>query len=131
MAASTDLARSNNEFFNKYAKDWKTGDKLINDTDEYQKRQTAYMDAWNAEQTPATTPAAPTPAPAPAGGAAPPPAAAAASPSAAMASLMEQQPPDPSMDVSLTGPNGLRQGLGIRNPPQYNYALASLGRGVY
>ena len=64
------------------------------------------------------------------GGAATPPAAAT---SPAMSSLMggggDAGPM--GMDVSQTGPSGLRAGLGMRNPPQYNYALASLGRGVY
>ena len=51
----------------------------------------------------------------------------------AMASLMgnEPQPPDAGMDVAMSGPPGLRANLGLRNPPQYNYALASLRRGVY
>lgn len=54
-----------------------------------------------------------------------------AAPSASMASLMNQPPAPLPNDVSMTGPGGTRQGLGTRNPPQYNYALASLSRGVY
>lgn len=56
----------------------------------------------------------------------PPPQASAAP---AMASLMQQQPP--VNDISTPGPSGLRQGLGTRIPPQYNYALAALQRGAY
>ncbi len=54
-------------------------------------------------------------------------------PPASMASLMgtEAQPGSSGMDVVASGPLGLRQGLGTRNPPQYNYALASLQRAVY
>ena len=66
---------------------------------------------------------APAPTPDPVTPAAPP----------AMSSLMgnEPPPPDPGMDVAMSGPPGLRPNLGLRHPPQYNYALASLGRGVY
>jgi len=92
---------------------------------------------------PAPPVAAPTPAPEPLPPAAPAPVAgggSAATPAtpapASMSSLMGGSPePSPldsgGMDVTTSGPMGLRQGLGTRNPPQYNYALASLQRAVY
>jgi len=64
------------------------------------------------------------------------PAAPPITPPSAMASLLgsglEGGPIDGSgPDVTTSGPMGLRQNLGTRNPPQYNYALASLQRAVY
>lgn len=48
-----------------------------------------------------------------------------------MSALMGSEAASGGSDVSISGPPGLRQNLGMRNPPAYNYALASLHRAVY